>query len=126
MLIRNRAFEIFSDLIDEELKDLVRDNANLAAYNEGFEIPSRITFFNENVRKGLFFIVFNERLLAFLSRKIDQYFRPKYETDPMFFGKNIQLNESLSSISAEEETVQEMSLKGPEKRPQGIFAEKLD
>ena len=107
MHIRNRAYEIFSDLIDDELKDLMRDHASLTAYNEGFEIPSRVSFFNEKVRKGLFLIVFNERLLAFLSRKIDQYFRPKYETDPMFFGKNIQLNESSSSISAEEEVVQE-------------------
>lgn len=95
---------------------MTHDHETLTAYNEGFEIPSRISYFNENVKKGLFFIVFNERLLAFLSRKIDQYFRPKYETDPIFFGKNIEVNESTSSLSGEEEIIQERSTIATEKK----------
>jgi hypothetical protein len=76
MKVRNKAFKTFNDIIDWEMRELFEEEKIYSEYNDGFEMSSRVSAFNLKVRKDLFFIVFNERLLAFLSCKIDMSIKP--------------------------------------------------
>lgn len=107
MSIRNEAFKTFNDILDWELRELFEEEKIYSQYNDGFEMSSRVSAFNPKIRKDLFFIVFNERLLAFLSCKIDNYIKPHANTGVEIFGQSIENNESLDSISDKDESWEE-------------------
>jgi hypothetical protein len=86
MKCRNQCFKTFNDILDWEMRELFEDEKIYSEYNDGFEMSSRASAFNKKVRKDLFFIVFNERLLAFLSCKIDNYIKPKKQNHAEIFG----------------------------------------
>ena len=92
MTLKARCFQQFNEMIDWEMKELISQEQILVEYNDGFEMSSRLEAFNKKVRRELFHIVFNERLLAFLSVQIELILEPnrrEEEKRHIFFGQDL-------------------------------------
>lgn len=77
MRVKKRAFEQFNGMIDDQLAGIKHEERFLAYYDKGFNITPKIDYFDSDIREQLFSIVFNQRLLDFLGKRLEHKIRPQ-------------------------------------------------
>ena len=93
--LRNQCFNKFMLQLDKQQEILLENEDILKKYNEGFEMDSRLEALNPHVKERLFFVIFNQKLLAFLCFKLDRILKPvkNKKQDYEMFGKVVEVEE---------------------------------